>query len=365
MDKPVGFKNYGTTCFMNVVLHMLTHTEILYPILNKPNNSLTPKQFLNMEILLSYKNLYKCIIDKRNINSALNAFIQSLVQTNQKKKRNGEIYMDIRTQHDCSEFLTYILECFHGALKRKVNVSVSGKASNITDKYALEVYNKKKQMYEKEYSEIMDNFYGAHIVEFINIDTNKQVSLLTDFFCVLNVSFPEDDEDSKCDENNVSDEDVVSNTDDMDSEDNVSNFYECFRNEYKDEKLDVFKDDDGNYINVVKKTYFWSFPNILVVTIKRYNNMGAKIINSFKISKTLDLNKYCIGYEKNNNYELYGVCYHQGILNFGHYFCAVKSKDDKWYACNDEIVVELEEDDVVSESGKVYCLFYRRIKSNS
>jgi hypothetical protein len=267
-----------------------------------------------------------------------------------------------------------MLECFHGALKRKVNVSVSGKANNITDKYALEVYNKKKQIYEKEYSEIMDHFYGAHIVEFINIDTNKQVSLLTDFFCVLNISFPEDEDENSIKsskDNKVSKGDEGSKNDtestdenDAESTDNVSNFYECFRNEYKDEKLDVFKDDDGNYINVIKKTYFWSFPNILIVTIKRYDNMGAKIINSFKISKTLDLNTYCIGYEKNNNYELYGVCYHQGILNFGHYFCAVKSKD-KWYACNDEIVVELEEDDVVSESGKVYCLFYKRTKPNS
>lgn len=357
--KPFGFRNYGTTCFMNVALHMLSNTEILYPILNKPNNLLTSKQFSNMEILLSYKNLHKCIIDKKNINSALNAFIQSLLQTNQKKKRSGEMYMDIRTQHDCSEFLTYMLECFHGALKRKVTVSVSGKASNITDKYALEVYNKKKEMYEKEYSEIMDNFYGAHIVEFVNIKTNKQVSLLTDFFCVLNVSFPEEvEDDTEGADNEGADNEGTEDTDD------VSNFYECFVNEYKDEKLDVFKDDDGNHIDVVKKTYFWSFPNILIVTIKRYDNMGKKIINSFKISKTLDLNKYCIGYEKNNNYELYGVCYHQGILNFGHYFCAVKSQG-KWYACNDEIVVDLEEDDVVSESGKVYCLFYKRIKPNS
>ena len=73
----------------------------------------------------------------------------------------------------------------------------------------------------------------------------------------------------------------------------------------------------------------------------------------------LDLQKYCIGYDKDNSkYELYGICNHSGMLTGGHYYAFCKN-NDKWYKFNDSDVSEISESQVVTSSA--YCLFYRKI----
>ena len=114
-------------------------------------------------------------------------------------------------------------------------------------------------------------------------------------------------------------------------------------------------------INIRKKIEFWSFPNILVIDFKRFNNRFNK--NQIHISfpfDHLDLSKYVIGYKKESyKYELYGVCNHSGSVSGGHYTAYVKNANGKWYHFNDTSVSEVVILDSIV-SPKAYVLFYRK-----
>jgi hypothetical protein len=113
--------------------------------------------------------------------------------------------------------------------------------------------------------------------------------------------------------------------------------------------------------DIRKKIQFWSFPNILVIDLKRFNSRGQKnqILVTFPIAH-LDLSSYVIGYKKNSyQYELYGVCNHSGGVLGGHYTSYVKNANTKWYHYNDTSVSEVGLTESIV-SPKAYCLFYRK-----
>ena len=108
---------------------------------------------------------------------------------------------------------------------------------------------------------------------------------------------------------------------------------------------------------------FWKFPNVLIISFKRFNNFGVKINNviDFPID-SLDLSKYCIGYDKHkSHFNLFGICNHIGSSNGGHYFSYCKNPNGKWYEFNDNNVREIGEDKLVTNNA--YCLFYRKINN--
>jgi ubiquitin C-terminal hydrolase len=112
---------------------------------------------------------------------------------------------------------------------------------------------------------------------------------------------------------------------------------------------------------VRKNLTFWSFPNILVIDIKRFNaaNRKNQVLVTFPLEE-LNLSEYVIGYNKESYvYDLYGVCNHSGSVQGGHYTAFVKNANGKWYHFNDTSVSEV---GVPSQiiSPKAYCFFYRK-----
>jgi ubiquitin C-terminal hydrolase len=113
--------------------------------------------------------------------------------------------------------------------------------------------------------------------------------------------------------------------------------------------------------NIRKKILFWSFPNILVIDFKRFNNRFQKnqVLITFPFDN-LDLSHYVIGYKKDiYRYELYGVCNHSGGTQGGHYTAYIKNANGKWYHFNDTNVTEVGLIESII-SPKAYVLFYRR-----
>jgi len=105
---------------------------------------------------------------------------------------------------------------------------------------------------------------------------------------------------------------------------------------------------------------FWSTPKILIIVLKRFNNIGEKINKLIDFPLTnLNLNKYCIGYQRKTNiYNLFGVCNHIGDLDSGHYYSyCLKNKD--WLNYNDESVTLIDKSNIITRN--CYCLFYRKI----
>ena len=76
----------------------------------------------------------------------------------------------------------------------------------------------------------------------------------------------------------------------------------------------------------------------------------------------LDMSNYVIGYNKNlYNYELFGICNHEGSVMGGHYYAYIKNQNGKWYEFNDTNVKEIKNlKELITPKG--YCFFYRKKK---
>jgi ubiquitin C-terminal hydrolase len=115
---------------------------------------------------------------------------------------------------------------------------------------------------------------------------------------------------------------------------------------------------------VYKKIMFFNLPNILIIDLKRFTNMGRKnqIFVDFPL-ENLDLSKFIIGYKQYSHiYDLYGICNHFGSALGGHYTSYIKNNNDgKWYNFNDTHVTKIDDVNNIKTSN-AYCFFYRKKK---
>jgi ubiquitin C-terminal hydrolase len=255
------------------------------------------------------------------------------------KEKNMELFTGY-SQNDINEFYLFVIDTFHNSLSRRVNTSITGEVKNKTDKLALECYKTRQACYKKGYSEIYDIFNGMYVSIISDFATNEQINYKCEPFLTLELPIPKT---------------------------NTPTIEDCF-NLYTEEEEIIgenawFDKKQNKKIDIKKRLLFWSFPKILVITLKRFidenNKNNKKVI--FPIEE-LDLSKYVVGYNKNiYKYSLYGVCNHHGSVSFGgHYTSIVKSGEGQWMEYNDNLVKETKK--IIST--KAYCLFYRRIYNN-
>ena len=243
------------------------------------------------------------------------------------------------SQNDLPEFLIFIIDSFHCALSRKVEMNIIGNEVNETDKIAVKCFEKIKLMYSNDYSEIWNMFYGIHISQLKTITSNESVSMTPEPYFIINLPIPS---------NNKS-----------------PSLYDCFDLYVEGEVLDggnkVFNEKTKEYEDMRKNISFWSFPTILVIDIKRFNSQNRKnqVLVTFPL-ENLNLSKYVVGYNKDSYvYDLYGVCNHSGNVLGGHYTSVVKNANGKWYHFNDTSVSEISLDTQII-TPKAYCFFYRK-----
>ena len=245
-------------------------------------------------------------------------------------------------QNDLSEFLYFIIDCMHNSICRKINMRINGKVENPTDGLAVNCYKMLKEIYAKEYSEIMEMFYGIHVSEIKSVDEKTSFSIKPEQFFILNLEI---------------------NT--MNNQTPLRTLTDCFEYFVNPEIMDGenawFNETTQQKQAAVKKMSFWNFPNILVIMLKRFSADGKHKLNQlldFPLNN-LDLSKYVVGYNPNSYvYDLYGVCNHMGSIMGGHYTSYVKHTNGEWIHFNDTSVEIIPEQTVVSPMA--YTLFYRK-----
>ena len=268
-----GLANLGNTCFLNSCLQVLSNTYELNDILNDGSYKNKLNRIPDSAILYEWDLLRQMIWEKNGI-VVPGRFVSSIQKIS--KIKNRDIFTGF-AQNDLPEFLIFIIDCFHNALARKVQMSIVGKQDNETDEMAIKCYETIKNMYSNEYSEIWNLFYGVHVSILTSVETNKVLRYTPEPYFMINLPIPSDNKSPS--------------------------IIDCFDLYVKPELMDgdnaITNDNTGIKEDIYKKLSFWSFPSILTIDIKRFNYQNRKnqILITFPL-ENLDLSKYVVGYKK-------------------------------------------------------------------
>jgi ubiquitin C-terminal hydrolase len=118
--------------------------------------------------------------------------------------------------------------------------------------------------------------------------------------------------------------------------------------------------------NHEKKIKFSQPPNILILSLQRIDERKKrknKCLVEFpeKLCIIDYIDDEC-GHKSENKYELYGICKHNGDMEFGHYYAYIKINGKQWYEFNDSKVKSFPEENYSSfESSSAYILFYKKL----
>ena len=326
-----GLANLGNTCFLNSCIQALNHTYEFDRIRAKYERHVRPDT-LETIILREYEELRNVMFENNGVVSP-EKFVHHIHRVAAQKGR------DLFTgwaQNDMPEFLLFMIECIHASISRGITVSIHGKQENTVDELALKCYGMLKTTYAKEYSEIMDLFYGISVSELWSADGATRHSVNPELFFILDIPIP------------------------------LKTLTECLDAFTETESLEGdnawWNEKTGVRENVRKRITFWNFPKVLVISLKRFTPDGRRKINSlidFPL-ENLDVSKYVSGYAPHSYvYDLYAVCNHSGGVQGGHYTAFAKRPDGEWLHFNDTQVERIGDPRQVI-TPMAYCLFYRK-----
>lgn len=345
-----GLANLGNTCFINSCMQVLSHCQELNDVLDNVSykKRLNATKFETV-LLLEWDDLRK-LLWSQNCIVAPHKFIRTIRQLATLKKNE---LLTGTAQNDVHEFLIFLLDSFHEALKREVSMTITGDIGSETDKLAVKCYEMTRESFTKAYSEIWRMFYGIQVSQIVSSSSSSSkeedrgiLRSKPEAFSVIDLSIP-----------------VLHSK--------TVTLHDCFTHYISGERLEGdnawFNDETGQAETLVeKKLSFWSLPQILIVDLKRFNakNQKNQTFVLFPIDG-LDLAEFVIGYKPETYvYDLFGICNHSGTVHGGHYTAYVKTKENNWFHFNDTSVTRIiDKDNIVSNSA--YCFFYRKRTSSS
>ena len=335
-----GLANLGNTCFMNSTLQCLSHTYRLNNFLKMGSYKKNVNKKAESLILLEWDKLRDMMWSENCVISP-GGFMSSVQKV---AKIKGQSLFTGFAQNDLTEFLIFLINCFHTSISREVEMKISGDTKTNTDKLAKSCFEMMKNMYCKDYSEFLDLFYGIHVSKLETV-SGEYLTSTPEPFLLLDLPLPEESQTREKGCSLIDCLDLYTKEELLDGD-----------NKYTIEKT-------GESVEAKKQILFWSLPEILIITIKRFSNSIQKNNTTVDFPLAdLDLSKYIVGYDSEKyKYDLYGICNHIGNALGGHYTACVKNANNNWYHFNDQNVTTIEKPAALV-SSHAYCLFYCKKK---
>jgi len=330
-------------------LQIISHTYELNELLDSDGYKSKLNKCVESELLSSWDEL-RLLMWSENCTISPGGFIHAIRKISKIKKNN--MFSTI-SQNDMPEFLTFLFDIFHTALKRKVTMTIDGNPKNKRDKMAKMCYEMMQKEYTENYSEILNMFYGIHVSTLTSVGVAKSndeyLSIRPEPFMVISLPIPSE---APLKQDHIS-------------------LMDCFDLNCESELMEGenawFNESLGKKQNVYKRLVYWSLPEIMVIDIKRFEynyktDSFVKNQSNIKIPiENVSFSKYVEGYNKDSYvYDLYGICNHHGDENFGHYTSTIKTADSRWFNFNDSTVKEIQIKGSEIIGNTPYCLFYRK-----
>lgn len=325
-----GIVNTGNTCYLNSCIQCISNTLLLTKFFLEEKDNYFETLDLEKNECKLVKEWYRLLdgMWEDNCIVAPNSLKKIILQLFSKKIGISTL----NQQNDMSEFMVFILDCLHEGLSRKVTIKpkLEGKKKIYKDavKYWIDSH-------KNSYSEIIDIFYGQLVSYIKDVKNEKILSFSFQPSCYLMLEINKEKDDTT--------------------------LYDCldvhFGNEIMDEENKYNYKDELVVAN--KSIEYWHLPKILIIVLKRFNNLNQKINKNILFPFNLDMSKYS-RIKENALYELYAVGNHLGCADGGHYNAYCKNSNNLWYVFDDHDVKKINRRNVISSSA--YCLFYSKKK---
>ena len=345
-----GLKNFGNSCYSNVIIQILTSIPEFVDVLYKRYSFIENED----DLLIDYPILSRVIEIIANYKSKNTSLASNYLNEIVNK------FDSSGSQNDAHEFLVFILDRLNNELlnienKYKIinNSNDLNKNDNINEKDKIN--EDKKEILNEEEGEWEEVKKNGKTMKQTNSIKNFKTSILGEVFQGI---LKQDIIQKGNSTSNCQIEPFF--TLHIDNEESsIENMFEKFF------KKKFIVDSGDKYI----QSFLEKCPKIFIINAKGFfydkkNQMIVKIKKELLFGEKMVINKeYVSPYLRNKNieYELIGIVVHKGNLaTEGHYICYCKNNKDKtWFYLDDNKVIKVSVD--LLHKLRPYILFYRKL----
>lgn len=330
-----GLVNLGSTCYLNTAI------QCLYQCRSFRNLFITSDVIKN-----SSDDLIQALIDLFNeLETAKVPYISPKRFIRSVMASFGNM-MIILEQNDINEFYSILIDKLNTCVSQKLDLMSKEEFVRV-NKYDIgSAYDRMKfkldyawfQHHSKEFSPFLDIIYGQQVSQ-VECGNCGGIHHNYEVFTSLPLGIGE------CDDINAA---------------LGCHFADHILNDPKK------TDDDKWHCDKCKKSTksiqsckLWRIPEILVISLKRFDHNLQKNNKKIYIPRLLDLEPWTLSREKNTQYVLRSIAYHIGSFFGGHYF-AVAAEQGNAFHIDDETINNISDEDVDRNIGSGYVFFYER-----
>jgi ubiquitin C-terminal hydrolase len=337
----VGIQNMGNTCYCNATIQLIRacpewNAFCLTQDFSEQLKNI-PEENTYKRILLAYQDIIKSLWSAYKP-----AYVRPLGFISEVRKAvKGTVYemFGVPVPNDSHEYLVYLLDSFHEALKVEVQFQEKPLSDDPREGMLTMAENGWNRFLSKNHSEVVTRFFGM---------------MRKTIHC------------TKCENNSYQWE--VFNSLKIPCE--GTSFKEWIQNEVKESEIEGYHCENCSKItpgndrhNAKIYTHIWKLPHSLFVTLRRFNFDGRKNMAACPYQGE-DINFQDFFAAESNDpsrhwtYELRGVCDHHGSHMGGHYTAQFRHPiSAEWWWIDDETANKQE---APQFSASNYIFFFRR-----